>query len=105
MPEVLAPGLQLLGITAPSLAKRSKRFPEAVGVEVRKAGRREGLFEDPPDWVGVTPAFSAKAGRPKLPIWAAFDVGSRKEWIVRAPEQVAFEVSDPLDNNAPDLLL
>jgi hypothetical protein len=85
MPEILRPGLVLLGRFAFLPRKQRQRLPKAVRVEVRQASRGEGLPEDGPDRSGTTPVPAIQAHCPEPKIVADRDLRCREQLSVRPP--------------------
>ena len=55
VPEILVPSLEVLDGRAHPLAELDEGVSERVRIEIGKAGTREGIAKDLPDWRGVTP--------------------------------------------------
>ena len=71
MAEVLAPGLPFLGPAAKTLAEPRQRIPEAVGLGVGQARRRERPAEYLPYRRRAAPRRPRQALRDKAPVRAA----------------------------------
>lgn len=79
MAEVLAPGLPFLGRAAKALAEPRERVAEAVGLGVRKPGRREGRAEYPPYARRAAPWCPRQAFGDKAPVRAPPESRAREK--------------------------
>src|SRR5262249_16995017 len=104
MLTVLRPRLVLLRRLADLAAKQRQRLPEAVRVEVRQPGRREGAFEDRPDRTGTPPVLAVEPRRLEMPGVPDHDPGRGEQRVVVPPELLPPQVIGPFDDDVTDVV-